>query len=109
MEPERDDLCQFVVQPRVVLSIRVIRYNVPCAIGLYFDGFSGADKTKDMSGTEDMKETSSADGVMVKCRAEATMVKSNAEDMMVKGRAGGVLAKNEVQAKVEPFVLEMVD
>jgi hypothetical protein len=33
----------------------------------------------------------------------------DAEGMMVKGGAEGVLAKKEVQAEVEPSVLEMVD
>mmetsp|Transcript_23917 Transcript_23917/g.39133 ORF Transcript_23917/g.39133 Transcript_23917/m.39133 type:complete len:81 (-) Transcript_23917:101-343(-) len=47
MEPDQDDLRQFVVQPRVVLPLRGIGYNVPHAIGLYLDGFSGAEKMKD--------------------------------------------------------------
>jgi len=46
MEPDQDDLRQFVVQPRVVLPLRSIRYNVLHAIGLYLDGFSGLEEMK---------------------------------------------------------------
>ena len=93
MEPDQDDLCQFVVQPRVVLPLRAGGYNVLSTIRLHLNSFSGVEQTKDTSGVEEMKE----------------MVKSDAEGMMVKGGAEGVLAKKEVQAEVEPSVLEMVD
>ena len=93
MEPDQDDLCQFVVQPRVVLPLRAGRYNVLSKIGLHLNSFGGVEQTKDTSGVEEMKE----------------IVKSDAEGMMVKGGADGVLAKEEVQTEVEPSVLEMVD
>jgi hypothetical protein len=104
MEPDQDDLCRFVVQPRVVLPLRAGRYNILPKIGLQAQIVvmlsrttrakdTIKEQTKDTSGVEEMKE----------------MVKSDAEGMMVKGGAEGVLAKKEVQAEVEPSVLEMVD
>ena len=99
-DPEYYYLCQFVVQPKVVLPMRVIRYNVPHVMGLHFDSYSGS---------EEMKEMSGADGVMMKGGVEATPVKSDAEGMTMKSGAEGMVVKNEVQTKVEPSVLEIID
>ena len=46
MEPNQDDLRQFIIQPIVVLPLRCVRYNVLHAIGLYLDGFSGLEEMK---------------------------------------------------------------
>ena len=48
MEPDQDDLRQYVMQPRVVLPLRCVRYNVLHSIGLYLDGFSGLEVPVDV-------------------------------------------------------------
>ena len=65
MEPDQDDLRQFVIQPRVVLPLRCVRYNVLHLIGLYLDGFSGLEEMK-------VKQWSKAQIVVMSSRTTRT-------------------------------------
>ena len=60
-------LCQFVVQPRVVLPMRATQYNVAHVMGLHFDGCSE---------TEGMTVKSEAEGIMAKNEFQITVESS---------------------------------
>ena len=75
MEPDQDDLRQFVMQPRVVLPLRCVRYNVLHSIGLYLNGFSGLEEMK-------VKQWSKAQNVVMSSRttgAKDTIIVENKE------------------------------
>lgn len=79
MEPDQDDLRQYVMQPRVVLPLRCVRYNVLHSIGLYLDGFSGLEEMK-------VKQWSKAQNVVMSSRttgAKDTIIVENKEYALI--------------------------
>ena len=79
MEPDQDDLRQFVMQPRVVLPLRCVQYNVLHSIGLYLNGFSGLEEMK-------VKQWSKAQNVVMSSRttgAKDTIIVENKEYALI--------------------------